>query len=79
MEMGHLAFISRVIPRPVRSNRGNLDIEEVKKTIRFSRAYTYWGGAVVDIENLREILFRRSPDLQRIRLFGNKVRSFRYV
>ena len=61
MEMGHLAFISRVIPRPVRSNRGNLDIEEVKKTIRFSRAYTpktslicventhnYWGGAVVD-------------------------------
>jgi Threonine aldolase len=55
MEMGHLAFISRVIPRPVRSNRGNLDIEEVKKTIRFSRAYTYWGGAVVDIENLREI------------------------
>jgi hypothetical protein len=47
--------------------------------IKFSRAYTYWGGAVVDIENLREILFRRSPDLQRIRLFGNKVRSFRYV
>jgi threonine aldolase len=47
MEMGHLAFISRVIP--------NLDIEEVKKTIRFSRAYNYWGGAVVDIENLREI------------------------
>jgi threonine aldolase len=27
-----------------------LDIEEVKKTIRFSRAYNYWGGAVVDIE-----------------------------
>ncbi|MFZ8834007.1 MAG: hypothetical protein ACO2O5_07380 [Candidatus Caldipriscus sp.] len=25
MEMGHLAFISRVIPRLVRSNRGNLD------------------------------------------------------
>jgi threonine aldolase len=48
MEMGRSAFISRVIPRPVRSNRGNLDIEEVKKTIRFSRAYTYWGGAVVD-------------------------------
>jgi threonine aldolase len=25
MEMGHLVLISRVIPRPVRSNRGNLD------------------------------------------------------
>jgi L-threonine aldolase (EC 4.1.2.5) len=68
MEMGHLAFISRVIPRPVKSDRGNLDIDEVKKAIRFSRAYTpktslicventhnYWGGAVVSLENLKEI------------------------
>jgi threonine aldolase len=57
MEMGHLAFISRVIPRPVRSDRGNLDIEEVKKTslICVENTHNYWGGAVVDIENLREI------------------------
>ncbi|MCC6011825.1 beta-eliminating lyase-related protein [Candidatus Caldipriscus sp.] len=69
MEMGYLAFISRVIPRPVRSSRGNLDIEEVKKTIRFSRAYNYWGGAVVDIENLREIY------LDGARLFNASVYS----
>ncbi|MEO0214138.1 MAG: GntG family PLP-dependent aldolase [candidate division WOR-3 bacterium] len=68
MEMGHLAFISRVIPRPVGSYRGNMDLDEIKKAIRGNRPYVpktslicienthnYWGGAVVDIDNIKSI------------------------
>ncbi len=69
MEMGHLSFISRVIPRPIPSSRGNLDIEFMEKTIRKVRRYyipktslvclenthNYWGGSIVDIKNLKEV------------------------
>lgn len=68
MEMGHLAFISRVIPRLVKSYRGNMALDDIRKAIRGNRPYVprtslicienthnYWGGAVVDIGNIKGI------------------------
>ncbi|MGB9906107.1 MAG: threonine aldolase family protein [Candidatus Saccharicenans sp.] len=68
MESTHLTFISRVTPRPLPSRRGLMDPELVRRHVRLPSVHTprtsliclenthnNWGGAVLPLENFREI------------------------
>jgi threonine aldolase len=68
MESTHLTFIARVLPRPLPSNRGAMDPEEVERNIRkpgvhiprtslicVENTHNNWSGAVVPMENLKAI------------------------
>jgi threonine aldolase len=68
MESTHMTFISRVTPRPLRSNRGAMDPDDVRRNIRQASDHTprtsliclenthnSWGGAVVPVENMKAI------------------------
>ncbi len=68
MESTHMTFISGVTPRPVRSNRGVMDPEDVRAAIRKPNVHTprtsliclentnnNWSGAVVPLENFQAI------------------------
>ena len=67
-ETAHLAVISRVMPRPVKSNRGMIDPEDLRKSIRFQtehrartslvcleNTHNYWGGKALPPEYLEEV------------------------
>ena len=86
LEVGHLAVISRVIPRPLPSHRGALDPDLVERHIRprtlhgagtrlltLENTHNLWGGAVVPLENfqaLREVADRHGL---RIHLDGARI------
>lgn len=86
MEVAHLSMISRVLPRPLPSNRGAMDPELVEKSIRkrslhipgtslicIENTHNMWSGAVVPIENfkaLREVANRHGV---RIHLDGARI------
>lgn len=66
MESTHMTFIARVTPRPLPSQRGAMDPEEVERNIRLpsvhiprtslicvENTHNNWSGAVVPFENLR--------------------------
>ncbi|MBN2205821.1 MAG: aminotransferase class I/II-fold pyridoxal phosphate-dependent enzyme [Candidatus Aminicenantes bacterium] len=68
MESTHLTFISRVMPRPLRSTRGAMDPEDIRRNIRTPNVHTprtslicvesthnNWGGAVIPLENLKAV------------------------
>lgn len=68
MESTHMTFIARVSPRPLLSNRGAMDPEEVERNIKkpsvhiprtslicVENTHNNWGGAVVPMENLMAI------------------------
>ena len=68
MESTHMTFIARVLPRPISSNRGAMDPEEVEKNIRkpsvhiprtslicVENTHNNWSGAVVPMENLEAV------------------------
>jgi threonine aldolase len=68
MESTHLTFISRVTPRPLRSNRGAMDPDDVRRNVRTASVHTprtslicventhnNWGGAVVPLENMKAV------------------------
>jgi threonine aldolase len=68
MESTHMTFISRVTPRPLQSNRGAMDPEEVERNIRMpsvhiprtslicvENSHNNWSGAVVPMDNLKAI------------------------
>jgi threonine aldolase len=68
MESTHLAFIARILPRPLSSNRGAMDPEEVESNIRkpsvhiprtslicVENTHNNWSGTVVPMENLKAI------------------------
>jgi threonine aldolase len=68
MESTHLTFISRVTPRPLRSKRGAMDPDDVRRNIRTASVHTprtslicventhnNWGGAVVPLENMKAV------------------------
>ncbi len=68
LEVAHLSMISRVLPRPVPSQRGAMDPERVERAIRkrglhipgtslicLENTHNYCGGAVVPLENFRAI------------------------
>ena len=68
MESTQMTFISRVTPRPLRSTRGAMDPDDVRRNIRKASVHTprtsliclenthnSWGGAVVPISNMKAI------------------------
>ncbi|OQX52937.1 MAG: threonine aldolase [Candidatus Aminicenantes bacterium 4484_214] len=68
MESTHLAFISRVLPRCLPSQRGAMDPEEVRSNVRqanvhipqtslicVENTHNNWSGAVVPLDNLKEL------------------------
>lgn len=68
MESTHMTFIARVTPRPLPSQRGAMDPEEVERNIRLpsdhiprtslicvENTHNNWSGAVVPFGNLRAI------------------------
>ena len=68
MESTHLAFISRVLPRCLPSQRGAMDPEEVSSNVRqanvhipqtslicVENTHNNWSGAVVPLDNLKEL------------------------
>jgi threonine aldolase len=68
MESTHMTLISRVTPRPLRSDRGAMDPEDIAANIRKSNLNTprtsliclenthnHWGGTVLPLENFQAI------------------------
>ena len=87
MESTHMTFISGVTPRPVRSNRGVMDPEDVRAAIRKPNVHTprtsliclentnnNWSGAVVPLENLQAI--RKVADANELKVHLDGARIF---
>jgi threonine aldolase len=87
MESTHMTFISRVTPRPLPSNRGAMDPDEIEQNIRKPSVHTprtsliclenthnSWSGAVVPIANLRAM--RRIADKSELKLHLDGARIF---
>jgi len=87
MESTHLTFISRVTPRPLSSNRGAMDPDEVERNIRkpsvhiprtslicVENTHNNLSGAVVPFENLRAI--RDVADKYELKIHYDGARTF---
>jgi threonine aldolase len=87
MESTHITFISRVTPRPLQSNRGAMDPEEVERNIRepsvhiprtslicVENTHNNWSGAVVPMENLKAV--RAIADKYDIKIHFDGARIF---
>jgi len=87
MESTHLTFISRVTPRPLLSNRGAMDPDEVERNIRkpsvhiprtsllcLENTHNNWSGAVVPVENLRAL--RKIADRYDVKVHLDGARIF---
>ncbi|MBE0460212.1 MAG: aminotransferase class I/II-fold pyridoxal phosphate-dependent enzyme [Candidatus Aminicenantes bacterium] len=87
MESTHMTFISRVLPRVLNSNRGAMDPDDIEKNIRKSsvhipktslicveNTHNNWSGAVVPLDNLKEI--RKIADKHEIKVHLDGARIF---
>ena len=87
MESTHLTFIGRVLPRPLSSDRGAMDPEEVESNIRkpsvhiprtslvcVENTHNNWSGAVVPMENLKAI--RKVADKHDLKIHFDGARVF---
>ena len=87
MESTHITFVSRVTPRPLPSNRGAMDPELVEKAIRkpavhiprtslicIENTHNYWGGAVIPLENFKDL--REVADRHGIKIHLDGARIF---
>ena len=87
MESTHMTFISGVTPRPVRSNRGIMDPEDVRAAIRKPNVHTprtsliclentnnSWSGAVVPLENFQAV--RKVADANGLKIHLDGARIF---
>ena len=87
MESTHMTFIARVTPRPLPSNRGAMDPEEVERNIRKPTVYiprtslicventhNNWSGAVVPMKNLRAV--RSIADKHGLKIHFDGARVF---
>jgi threonine aldolase len=87
MESTHMTFISGVTPRPVRSERGAMDPDEVRKNVRKPNVHTprtsliclenthnNWGGAVVPLETFMAL--RRVADENSLKVHLDGARIF---
>ena len=87
MESTHMTFISRVTPRPLISERGAMDPEEVVRNIRkagvhipqtslicVENTHNNWSGAVLPLENLEAI--RRIADAHSLKVHLDGARIF---
>ena len=86
MESTHMTFISRVTPRPLPSRRGTMDPELVRKNVRLPSVHTprtsliclenthnNWGGAVLPLQNFREIRAIADEFGLRVHLDGARI------
>ena len=87
MELTHMTFIARVTPRPLSSDRGAIDPEEVERNIRMPSVHTprtslicvenshnNWSGSVVPLENLKAI--REIADRHNLKVHFDGARIF---
>jgi len=87
MESTHLTFISRITPRPLASNRGAMDPQEVERNIRKPSVYiprtslicventhNNWSGAVVPMDNLKAV--REIADKHDVKIHFDGARVF---
>lgn len=86
IELGNLSVISRVLPRPVSSKRGEMAPEDVEKAIRkrgltsngtslicLENTHNFWSGAVVSVDNFKEIRKIAQRHNLRIHLDGARI------
>jgi threonine aldolase len=87
MESTQMTFISRVTPRPLPSKRGAMNPEVVRRNIRLASVHTpetalicienthnNWGGAVIPLDNFKEI--RKIADEYGIKVHLDGARIF---
>jgi len=87
MESTHMTFIARVTPRPLPSDRGAMNPEEVERNIRkpsvhiprtslicVENTHNNWSGAVVPMENLKAI--KEIADKHGIKIHFDGARIF---
>ncbi len=87
LEVGHLAVVSRVIPRPLPSHRGAMDPDFVERHIRkralhiagtrliaLENTHNLWGGAVVPLANFQAL--REMADRHGLRIHLDGARIF---
>jgi threonine aldolase len=87
MESTHMTFIARVTPRPLASDRGAMDPEEVERNIRkpsvhiprtslicVENSHNNWSGAVVPMENLNAL--REIADKYQMKIHFDGARVF---
>ncbi len=87
MESTHMTFISGVTPRPVRSNRGVMDPEDVRAAVRKPNVHTprtsliclenthnNWSGSVLPLENFEAI--RKVADANGLKVHLDGARIF---
>jgi threonine aldolase len=87
MESTHMTFVSGVTPRPLRSNRGAMDPQDILANIRKPNVHTprtsliclenthnNWGGAVLPLENFQAV--RKLADEHGLRVHLDGARIF---
>ena len=87
MESTHMTFIARVTPRPLPSDRGAMNPEEVERNIRkpsvhiprtslicVENSHNNWSGAVVPMENLKAI--KEIADRHEVKIHFDGARIF---
>ncbi len=87
MESTHMTFIARVTPRPLASDRGAMDPEEIERNIRkptvhiprtslicLENSHNNWSGAVVPMENLKAI--REIANKHQVKIHFDGARIF---
>ncbi len=87
MESTHMTFIARVTPRPLPSDRGAMNPEEVERNIRkqsvhiprtslicVENTHNNWSGAVVPMENLKAI--KEIADRHEVKIHFDGARIF---
>ena len=86
MESTHMTFISGVTPRPVRSDRGVMDPEDVRAAVRrpdvhsprtslicLENTHNNWSGAVLPLENFEAIRKVADADGIKVHLDGARI------
>jgi threonine aldolase len=86
-EMSHLAVVSRVLPRPVRSDLGVLCLDDLKQKlsrqtivtgrttlVSVENTHNFWSGRVVPLEHLRDV--RRIADENGLKVHLDGARIF---
>jgi threonine aldolase len=86
-EMSHLAVLSRVLPRPVKSERGVFDTADLRRKysqrsmvtgrttlVCIENTHNFWSGRVVPLEHFRDV--RRFADEHELKVHLDGARLF---
>ncbi len=87
IELGNLSILSRVLPRPISSKRGEMSPAEIEKAIRkkgltsngtslicLENTHNFWSGAIISVENFKEI--RKIADKHNLKVHLDGARIF---